>query len=166
MKQYTLLFMLILLTACNSKSEKKAHEEQADTYIHQAGEVKGNEFVISNLDIIKSQWEQSIQLSLNGTATLKDFQIKKVITEGEREEEAYIFQATTNDGVAKVAALIELKGEKFYFVENPGAPRSYRITICTSNCEKGCDPVVSIVGGEMALFCSSCPSCERIDSTI
>ena len=88
------------------------------------------------------------------------------MTEGERTEEGYILQATTNDGMAKVAALIELKEGKFYFVENPSAPRSYRITICTSNCETGCDPVVSIVNGEKALFCSSCPSCERIDSTI
>ena len=166
MKKYTLLFMLILLTACNSKSDKKAQQEQADTYINQAGEVKGDEFVISNLDIIRAQWEQSVQISLSGTATLKDFTIKKVMTEGERTEEGYILQATTNDGMAKVAALIELKEGKFYFVENPSAPRSYRITICTSNCETGCDPVVSIVNGEKALFCSSCPSCERIDSTI
>lgn len=166
MKKYTLLFMLILLAACNSKTDNKAPQEHENTYTNQAGEVRGDDFVILNPEIIKGRWEQSVQLSLSGSVSLKDFQIKKAITEGDGAEECYILQASTYDGMAKVAALLELREGKFYFVENPGAPHSYRITICTSNCESGCDPVVNIVDGTKILFCSSCPSCERIDSTV
>jgi len=167
MKHSILLILFVLLVSCNSKTEKRSGQEHVDTYINEAGEIKGDNYVIANLEVIKQKWEQSVQQALNsGTTHLTNFKIKQVATEGEAGENGYILTAETEDGMVSVATILELKKGKFYFEENPGTPRSYRVVICIGNCEKGCDPVVSLVDGVKILFCSSCPSCEKIDSNI
>jgi hypothetical protein len=166
MKHYISGLLLVLLfAACNSKSDTT--KDNTTSYLNQAVGTNVNDtYTITNLDTIKAEWEKSLQIKLNSASKveLKGFEIIEAQTEGDATADYYILHSRTDDGRTRVAALLELKGDKFYFDLNQlDNSEAYNIVICKGECDQGCLPIVRVQNEVKHLICSSCVDCEKFD---
>ncbi|AWH84990.1 hypothetical protein HYN59_07565 [Flavobacterium album] len=115
-------------------------------------------YTIADEKALATAWEAKVE----GKAKLTAFEIVKGTTEGDVAEDFYMLVARTEDGTAKVASLLELRGNKFYFgSEDHKGSESYLLVICRGECDGGCLPAVRKKDGVKHLICSSCADCEK-----
>lgn len=165
------LFFLLILAACNNKKES-ASTAMPDYFKDEIGVNEGGVYRVTGQDSIKPLWEGYVMqtLGLQKEIELKDFRIVKASTksqeEGAEAVEYYMLVSSTADGKTKAAALLDLKGDKFYFLKAAEKAVTYSVLVCVGECSEGCDPVMSITRGGQFLNCSECVECNKMDGEI
>ena len=160
--------MLLLVTACTSKTEKTSETISEQNYEEfEVGYKKEGSFKISNLDLVKKEWENRLQ-SDGRAISLKNFRIVEGTTAGDSAQLYYILVANSADGKIKTASLLNLKDTVFYFETYRDQDNStfYSNIICEGDCTEGCDPIVTISNGKRYLNCSQCPNCLKNEGEI
>lgn len=170
MKKYISgLFLLLMITACNTKNDGNDKKVNADYFEDVAGTAQSGKYVVLNPEILKIKWETNLKKELMplNDVELTDFEIIKGKTEGAAAEDYYMIISKTANEFTKVAALLELKNNTFYFKRRKGGSvKSYQTVICRGKNQAACRPVVRINEGLMYLVCSSNVDCEKIDCEI
>ncbi|RWX03688.1 lipoprotein [Flavobacterium cerinum] len=170
MKKYISgLFLLLILTACNTKNDGNEKKTDTDYFEDVAGTAQNGKYTVLNPDILKIKWETNLKKELMplNDVELTDFEIIKGKTEGDAVEDYYMIISKTANEFTKVAALLELKDGTFYFKRREGGSvKSYQTIICRGKIQTACKPAVRINEGLMDLVCSSNVDCEKIDCEI
>lgn len=153
MKHLFIMFFVFFLFSC--KNEDKAtvgsiYPEEAAA-IAKDGEIR----LLDEAELQKS-WEKRLE-----GMKLTAFEVIKGKTEGEDGEDYYMVLARTEDGI-KVAALLEMRGDKFYFdASGQKDSESYLLVVCKGECDQGCLPAVKLAEGAKRIICSSCADCSK-----
>lgn len=157
---FAVMFVLLLLSC---KKETTA-ENPGSIYPEQAiGAIQNGAYTIANPDELAKSWAAKAD-EISG---LTGFEIVKGKTEGDATEDFYMLVATTKDGTAKVASLLELRENKFYFGSTGhNDSESYVLIICKGQCDTGCLPVARIKRGMKSLICSFCVDCIKVEKGI
>jgi hypothetical protein len=158
----TLLFILALLLVLSCKEQ--GNKSVTDSYLDQpVGINNDGKFEITNLNVIKDQWQAALK-SEHYDEQLTNFTIKKSLTQGEAQQDYYILLGKNDKGTIKTAAILNLKGNKFYFEKQEGAESLvYLKILCAGDCPSGCDPVVNVVNNKKFLICTPCEDCFKAD---
>ena len=165
------LFFLLVIAACNNKKES-AKVVMPDYFKQEIGIDKEGEYKVTGQDSIKSLWQDYVAQALGSQreVQLKDFKIVKAKTKENEEEtgavDYYMLVSSTADGKIKAAALLELKGDKFYFLKTAENAVTYSVLVCAGECSEGCNPIMSITRGGQLLNCSECLECNKMDGEI
>lgn len=170
MKKYISgLFLLLVFTACNTKNDGNDKKTEAEYFEDAAGTAKNGKYTVLSPDVLKIKWETNLKKELApvNDVELTGFEIIKGKTEGETTEDYYMLISKTADEFTKVAAVLELKDDKFYFkMREGGNVKSYQTIICRGKNQVACKPVVRVSEGLRDLVCSSNVDCEKIDCEI
>lgn len=154
---------VLLIAACNSKPEKTTEISTDIDYLKlQVGHNKDGALAVTNLEIIKKEWEKRVSEGQK-TISLKDFKIVEGMTIGDSSQTYYILVASSVDGKIKTASLLTLKDDTFYFDTREDIDGSdfYSNIVCEGSCNEGCDPIVTSYNGRRYLNCSQCEDCVK-----
>lgn len=156
MKCIFAVFLALVVLSCKKET---AAAGSGSIYPEEAvGSNHNGTYTIADEKALAAAWEASV----DGPEKLTAFEIVKGTTEGDVAEDFYMLVARTQDGTAKVASLLQLKGDKFYFgSEDHDGSESYLLVICKGECDGGCLPVARKKDGVKHLICSSCADCEK-----
>lgn len=167
------LFLLLIITACNTKNNDDAKKEgtivSADKnyYSEAIGTAENGKYNITDSGKIKKAWEATLKkrLKLNDAIVeLDNIEIIKVKTTGEAVEDCYIIVSKTKDGSIAMSAILEYKNDKFYFeTEHLGGGEGYLVVVCKGEVKEGYYPGVRLLKHGKYLVCSACAECEKID---
>lgn len=152
--------VLLLLIALSCKNGGNA----GSNYLKEpVGSIKNGKFTITNLADIKEQWQAAA--GQESTAGMPEsFEIVQGTTQGDVQQDYHILVSKNKDGSVKTAALLSLKGNKFYFEKQQGAESMiYFKVICSGSCPTGCNPVVRITGNSKFLVCTPCADCIKAE---
>lgn len=165
------LFLLLFLAACNNKKES-APMAMPDYFKLEIGVNEDGVYKVTGQDSIRDSWETYVAQTIGyqKDTKLKDFRIVRAMAQGQDEEAAmteyYMLVSSAADGKTKAAALLELRGDKFYFLKTNEDAVTYSVLICTGECSEGCDPVMSVTRGGQFLNCSECVECKKMEGEI
>ncbi|WP_159800183.1 hypothetical protein [Flavobacterium sp. MK4S-17] len=176
MKKYLfILFTLSLLfIACKDTAGKAGNEAEGEaglpaenSYLEKAvGKNDNGSYLITNIDVIKPAWEEALR-NENAEDNINSFRIVKGKTEGDSVSDYYMLLAESKSSKSKIASLLTLKGNTFYFEKIDSVENGLgRFIICTGGCADGCLPSVKIVSGKKYLYCSACSDCTKIEKEI
>lgn len=161
-----LFILLLAIFFISCKNEVKPEDDNSYPRAVVGTNTNGN-YEISDLSVIKKNWEMQISEKLDGAVVnLEVFEIVKGTTVGDAAQEFYILTARNDAGNINSSALLELRGDKFYFEKEPRPDSEdvYLNIVCSGECNEGCLPVVKSVNGSMFLVCSDCADCMKIEN--
>lgn len=153
MKRLFTVFLFLLVLSC--KNERGAtvgsiYPEEA------AAVVKDGAVKLLDEAELAGSWGKR-----TGGLKLIAFEVIKGKTEDDAAEDYYMVLARTEEGI-KVAALLEMKGDKFYFdTAGQENAESYLLVVCKGACAQGCLPVVKLDNGILRIVCSACTDCSK-----
>lgn len=166
------LFLLLIMTACNTKNDSNAKNDStaknvdASYYSGAIGTIENGKYNIVNADAIEREWEASLKrrLRLHDSIGFETLEIIKVKTLGDIVEDCYILVAKTKGNSVTMSAILEHKGDDFYFMTKyMSGGKGYLAVICKGECKTGCYPGVRLQKDDKYLVCSSCTECEKMD---
>lgn len=160
------LLLLFLVTACNNKNETSSQKPTPDYFKVEVGLDNNGSYTVVNINSVKGLWENYVKQVLGSAKSIEltDFRIVKARAAGADAPLAdnYMLISRTADGLTKAAALLELKGDKFYFLKEAENAIAYSVLVCAGQCSNGCDPIVVNAEGKQLLNCSECVDCNKI----
>lgn len=160
--------LIVILAICFVSCKNEVKSEDNSSYPRAVvGTNTNGVYEISDLSVIKENWEKQISKKLSGDIiALEAFEIAKGKTEGDTAEDFYILIARNEKGTLHSSALLELKDGKFYFEKEsrPDSEEVYLNIVCSGECSEGCLPVVKSVNGSRFLVCSDCADCMKIEN--
>jgi len=151
-KFFVVLFLLIIGVSCKKETAPK----ESDYSENIVGTAQGENYTVTAADVIQPEWEN---LGENRN-TIETFKIVKGLTTGDAAKDFYMLVGKCEDGQT-IAALLQLKGNDFYFDQsNPVAIR------CHGTCTTGCLPIATANKGAVFLSCSPCADCIKTDHSL
>jgi hypothetical protein len=152
MKRLFAIFFFLAVMSCKNEGGVTV----GSIYPEEAAAVS-KDGVIKLLDQaeLESSWGKR-----TGGLKLLAFEVVKGKTDDTAPEDYYMVVARTEEGT-KVAALLEMKNDKFYFDTAGQNAESYLLVVCKGACNEGCMPFVKLDNGVQRIVCSTCADCSK-----
>jgi len=161
MRHFIVALFLLIMTSC--KNEKATGRVGSSYPENPVGSNKDGAYTLEDPKGLAKEW----QTNIGGDIKLTGFEIIKSHVEGNPDKEFYMVMARTEDANTTAAALVRLKGDKFYFGrEEKSNSDSYVIITCKGDCASGCLPVMMTNNGSDYLVCSPCADCAKDEKEV
>lgn len=122
-----------VLFSCTTDENSKSIETE-ELSVHKIGVFEDGEYLLSNKETLKGEWEQ-LQREQGNEVTFNDFSIVNGNLKGDRTPKL-ILKALSIDGRVKMATEVKLIKDK----DGTTSIMRFGTTVSCSGCIQGCDP--------------------------